>query len=95
MEFEWDTKKADENLKKHGVKFVEATTVFADPLSITVRDPDHSETENRLIIVGYSNRFRPLVVGHIDRDGRVRIISARQLTSAERHDYEEETRDQR
>ena len=90
MKFEWDPKKADENLKKHGVEFVEATTVFADPLSITVRDPDHYETENRLIIVGYSNRFRPLVVSHIDRDGQVRIISARQLTSAERQDYEEE-----
>ena len=90
MEFEWDPEKADENLKKHGVEFVEATTVFADPLSITVRDPDHSETEDRLIIVGYSNRFRPLIISHIDRSGRVRIISARQLTPAERKDYEEE-----
>ncbi len=90
MEFEWDTKKADENLKKHGVEFVEGATVFADPLSITVRDPDHSGTENRFIIIGYSNRFRPLIVSHLDRNGRVRIISARQLTSAERHDYEEE-----
>ena len=62
VEFEWDPKKAGENLKKHGVEFVEAATVFADPLSITVRDPDHSETENRLIIVGYSNRSRPLAV---------------------------------
>jgi uncharacterized protein len=90
VEFEWDPKKAQENLKKHGVEFVEATTVFADPLSITVRDPDHSETEHRLIIVGYSNRFRPLIVSYLDRGGRVRIISARQLTSAERQDYEEE-----
>ena len=90
MEFEWDPKKAGENLKKHGVEFVEATTVFADPLSVAVRDPDHSETENRMIIVGNSNRFRPLIVSHIDRGGRVRIISARQLTSAERQDYEEE-----
>ena len=90
MKFEWDPKKADENLKNHSVEFAEATTVFADPLSITVRDPDHSETENRLIIIGCSNRFRPLVVSHIDRAGRVRIISARGLTSAERQDYEEE-----
>lgn len=89
MEFEWDPDKAEENLKKHGVEFVEATTVFADPLGITVFDPDHSTTENRFIIVGYSNRFRPLIVSHTDRDGRVRIISARQLTSAERQDYEE------
>ena len=90
MEFEWDPKKADENLKKHGVDFPEATTVFADPSSITVGDPDHSEMENRMIIVGYSNQFRPLIVSHIDRGGRVRIISARLLTSAERKDYEEE-----
>ena len=90
MEFEWDPKKADENAKKHDVEFVEAATVFADPLSITVRDPEHSESVDRFIIVGYSNRFRPLMVSHIDRDGRVRIISARQLTPAERRDYEEE-----
>ena len=59
-------------------------------MSITVPDPDHSETESRLIIVGYSNRFRPLIVSHTDRGDRVRIISARQLTSTERQDYEEE-----
>jgi len=90
VEFEWDPNKADENLKKHGVDFPEATTVFADPLSITVGDPDHSETEDRMIIVGYSNQLRPLIVSHIDRGSRVRIISARQLTTAERKDYEEE-----
>jgi uncharacterized DUF497 family protein len=72
VEFEWDPEKADENRKKHGVEFVEATTVFADALSITVPDPDHSQTENRLIIVGYSNRFRPLIVSHTDRGGLVR-----------------------
>ena len=93
MEFEWDPDKAGENRRKHDVEFVEATTVFADPLSITVPDPDHSETENRLIIIGYSNRFRPLIVSHTDRGGRVRIISARQLTSTERQDYEEEKHD--
>ena len=90
MEFEWDAKKADENLKKHGVEFVEAATVFDDPLSITVPDPDHSEMENRFLIIGYSNRFRPIIVSHTDRQGRVRIIGARQLTTVERHDYEEE-----
>ena len=92
MEFEWDPEKAAENRKNHGVEFEEATTVFADPLSITVPDPDHSETESRLIIVGYSNRFRPLIISHTDRSGRVRIISARPLTSTERRDYEEEKR---
>ena len=93
MQFEWDLEKDSENLKKHGVEFNEAATVFADPLSVTVRDPDHSESENRFIIVGYSNRFRPLIVSHTDRGGRTRIISARPLTSAERHDYEEKTSD--
>jgi uncharacterized DUF497 family protein len=90
VEFEWDTQKADENFKKHGVEFIEAAAVFADPLSITVADPDHSERENRFITVGYSNRFRPLLVSYTDNGDQVRIISARQLTSAERKDYEEE-----
>ena len=93
MKFDWDPEKDSENVKKHGVEFTEAATVFADPLSITVRDPDHSESEDRFIIVGYSNRFRPLMVSHSDRGGRTRIISARPLTSAERHDYEEERHD--
>jgi len=92
VQFEWDLEKDSENLKKHGVEFNEAATVFADPLSVTVRDPDHSESENRFIIVGYSNRFRPLIVSHTDRGGRTRIISARPLTSAG-HDYEEKTSD--
>ena len=91
MEFEWDPEKDSENHKKHDVEFAEAAPLFADPLCITVRDPDHSETEDRFIIVGYSNRSRPLIVSHTDRGGRIRIISARQLTPAERHDYEEET----
>ena len=90
MEFEWDPEKDSQNLRKHDVGFVEAATVFADPLSITVRDPDHSEIEDRFVIVGYSNRFRPLIVSHSDHGGRIRIISARQLTPVERRDYEEE-----
>ena len=52
MEFEWDSKKAAKNLRKHGVSFTEAATVFADPLSVTVRDPDHSLAEQRYITVG-------------------------------------------
>ena len=71
MEFEWDPEKDSQNLRKHDVGFVEAATVFADPLSITVRDPDHSGTEDRFIIVGYSDRFRPLIVSHTDRGGRM------------------------
>jgi uncharacterized DUF497 family protein len=91
LEFEWKPDKENDNLKKHGVDFVEAATVFADTLSVTVSDPDHSENEGRFIIAGYSNRHRPLIVSYTDRGRRIRIISARELTPAERHDYEEET----
>jgi uncharacterized DUF497 family protein len=89
MEFEWDPEKAAGNLKKHGVSFDEAATVFADPLSITVADPDHSAEEQRYIIVGLSNRGRSLIVAHSVRDERIRLISARWLTAIERADYEE------
>ena len=89
MEFEWDPDKADANFAKHGVSFAEAATVFADPLSTTFDDPDHSEEEDRYIIIGLSNRSRLLVVAHTDRDERTRIISAREATHSERQFYEE------
>jgi uncharacterized DUF497 family protein len=91
MEFEWDPQKAAKNLRKHKVSFTEAATVFSDPLSATVHDPDHSEEEDRYIIVGMSNRFRLLIVSFEERGDRVRIISVRELTRAERKAYEEET----
>jgi len=91
IEFEWDPQKAAANVRKHGVSFQEAATVFADLLSITAPDPDHSSAENRSIIVGMSNRGRLLIVAHMERGDRVRIISARELTRAERKAYEEET----
>jgi hypothetical protein len=87
--FEWDDFKARQNLAKHDVSFVEATTVFLDPLSVTVDDPDHSQGEQRYIIIGYSNRVRLLVVVHVDRGDNIRIISARPCTSYERRIYEE------
>lgn len=90
MEFEWDPKKAALNLKRHGVSFQEATTVLSDPLSITAPDPDHSMKENRLIIVGQSDRGRLLIVSHTERSDRIRIISARALTRKERRAYEED-----
>ncbi len=89
MEFEWDPKKADINLRKHGVSFQEATTVFGDTLSITVFDSEHSIEEKRYIIVGRSHRDRLLMVLYTERDDRIRIISTRSLTRKERKTYEE------
>lgn len=88
MEFEWDPRKAAQNLRKHKVSFAEATTIFGDDLSTTVYDPDHSLDEDRYITVGWSNRRRFLMVSHTERGDRIRIISARELTRAERKTYE-------
>jgi len=90
MEFEWDQNKAITNIKKHGVTFYEAATVFGDSLSVTFPDPDHSTQENRFIIIGMSNLRRLLVVAHTYRKKRVRIVSARRATRHERKYYEEE-----
>jgi hypothetical protein len=90
MEFEWDKTKTETNYKKHHVSFEEAATVFGDPLAITFNDPDHSINENRLITFGISKFNRLLVISHTERSGRIRIISARQMTKKERHIYEEE-----
>jgi uncharacterized protein len=92
LEFEWDSAKAASNLSKHGVAFEEAVTVFDDPLSTTVIDPDHSLMEERLVIFGRSSAGRILAVMHTERGARVRIISAREATRAERDVYEEEVR---
>ena len=86
--FEWDPEKAKRNLKKHGVSFDEAVTVFYDPLSATFDDPDHSEGDQRLITVGFSSQTRLLVVGHTDRGNAVRIINARLATAHERKKHE-------
>ena len=88
-EFEWDATKARENLKKHGVAFEEALTVFADPLARIFNDPDHSEHERRELIVGHSAQQRLLVVSFTERQPRTRLISARQAKPHERRDYEE------
>ena len=92
MEFEWDPKKAAQNLRKHGVSFHEAVTVFGDLLGITVADPDHSVDEERCITVGMSEGRRLMIVAHTARGERIRIISARELTRTEREVYEEETK---
>ena len=90
MYFEWDPEKAASNLDKHKVSFSEAATVFEDPLSFTVPDPDHSEEEPRLITLGASAQGRLLMVAHTERRDRLRLISARTLTRSERKAYEEE-----
>jgi uncharacterized DUF497 family protein len=87
-EFEWEPEKAESNSQKHGVSFAEAATVFFDPLSITVPDPLHSVTENRFVITALSYQQRHLVVVHTDRGDRIRLISARLATPAERKKYE-------
>ena len=91
MNFEWDSRKAARNIRKHGVSFHEAATVFGDPLSITYPDPDHSSSEERYLTVGLSRAGRVLVVAHTDRGGRIRVISARKTTPRERKHYEETT----
>ncbi len=90
VEYEWDSSKAAQNLKKHRVSFEEAVTVLQDPLGSTFFDPDHSEDESRFITIGRSNRQRFLFVSHLDRGNRVRIVSARRVTARERRAYEEE-----
>ena len=87
--FEWDSKKAEANLSKHGVSFTEAVTVFGDPLSMNMPDPDHSEGEQRFIVLGMSDRYRLLVVSYTELPPRTRIISARLATRYERKQYEE------
>ena len=89
MQFEWNQNKAASNLSKHGVSFEEAKTVFDDPLYIDFYDPDHSEDEERYLIVGESNRGRLLIVSYTEREDSIRLISAREVTRTEREAYEE------
>jgi uncharacterized DUF497 family protein len=89
LEFEWDPNKGEENLKKHGVGFDEALTVFGDSSARIFDDPDHSTDEAREIIIGYSQRQRLLLVSFTERPPRVRIISARKATRRERQGYEQ------
>ena len=90
LRFVWNPRKAAANERKHGVGFHEATTVLDDPLSVTISDPDHSEGEQRFLLLGLSNRRRLLVVAHSERGESIRIISARRANRRERRTYEEE-----
>ena len=89
MEFEWDQEKAQANLKKQGVSFHEAATVFGDPLAVTFLDPDHAGEEERFLTFGRSRFDRLFVVSHTDRQGKTRIIGARTITAKEKKIYEE------
>lgn len=88
--FEWDDKKAVSNLKKHGISFEEASTVFGDWLAITIEDPLHSDSEERFIIIGKSELLNTLVVVHAERSEAIRIISARTASKNEQKFYEEQ-----
>jgi uncharacterized protein len=87
--FEWDPKKAESNLKKHGVDFHEAGTVLDDDFSATFPDPDHSNSERRYVTIGLSSRARLLVVVHTEEGPSMRVISARRATRRERKFYED------
>ncbi|OHB79198.1 MAG: hypothetical protein A2Z25_18515 [Planctomycetes bacterium RBG_16_55_9] len=89
LKFEWDQEKAKANLKKHRVSFDEATTVFLDPFSMTIPDPDHSMEEQRFIDIGSSDKGRVLVVIYTERGSNIRMISCRKATPSERTPYEE------
>jgi uncharacterized DUF497 family protein len=88
MIFEWDDNKSKANVKNHKISFEEARSVFSDPLSITVADPEHSETEYRFIDIGMSEQRRLLVVSYTERGRNIRIISARRALPVERRYYE-------
>ena len=92
IDFEWDPKKAEINRQKHGVTFEEAQSVFYDEDALCIPDPDHSEKEQRFILLGFSKKARVLIVCHCFRnnDSVIRIISARKATKNETKQYGEE-----
>jgi hypothetical protein len=89
MKFEWDARKAEINLRKHGVSFDEAGSVFLDRLALSGPDPEHSVRESRYITFGMSRLERLLAVSHTYQPGTIRIITARRVTRGERQIYEE------
>jgi uncharacterized protein len=89
MQFEWDENKATLNFSKHGISFEEARTVFDDPLYVDFYDPDHSDREDRYIIVGESQQGHLLIVSYTEKGDIIRLISARKVTRMEREVYEE------
>jgi uncharacterized DUF497 family protein len=89
VSIDWDADKARVNAAKHRVTFEEAATLFADPLELTIPDPNHSIDEDRYVSVGTSAAGRLLVVGYMERGSKIRVIFARRATTREQHDYEE------
>jgi len=89
VEYEWDPEKDRLNREKHGVSFAEASTVFLDPFHITVLDDRYSIDEFRFRTVGHTTTNRLVIVAHADRNERVRIITAREVTARERRQYEQ------
>ena len=89
LKFEWDENKNSTNKTKHGISFEEAKTVFYDENALVIDDPEHSDDEDRFIILGFSNQVRLLVVCHCYReaDAVIRIISARKATKNETKSY--------
>ncbi len=89
LKFEWDARKATANLKKHGISFDEAKSAFFDEHAKLIDDPDHSEDEDRFILLGLSHSLRVVVVCHCYRgdDDVIRIISARKATTRELKEY--------
>jgi len=87
--FEWEPRKANANLKKHGITFEEAKSVFYDDHAKLLDDPDHSDEEERFVLLGLSHTLRVLLVCHCYRsEGNIiRIISARKATTKESKDY--------
>ena len=90
LTFEWDSMKAGENLRRHGISFEEASTAFQDPLSRTIHDPDHSDEEDRFLLLGQTDRGRLVVVSHTERGSRIRLINARIAERRERKTYEDD-----
>ena len=89
MQFDWDKNKAERNLSKHEVSFEEAKTVFDDPLYVDFYDLDHSEDEDRYLLVGQSSQGRLLIVSYTERGDLIRLISAREVTKTERETYQQ------
>lgn len=89
LDFEWDARKATSNEKKHGITFEEAKTAFFDEQAIVYHDPDHSDDEDRFILLGTSYKLNQIVVCHCFREGetKIRIISARPADKTESKEY--------
>jgi uncharacterized protein len=85
IKFEWDTIKANSNIKKHGISFEEAQSVFYDEFAVQFFDNNHQDAENRFLMLGFSDKARILIVCHCERndDSSIRIISARKATKTE------------